>query len=261
MWQNIVNIGQTVSNNKLSKILGLNCGIYCIKNLITNKVYIGSSVNIQSRLKTHKHSLLNNKHHSLKLQRSYNKHGIEIFSFEILELCDKKDLEKNEKEWINHFNSFNNGYNSTDEVGSPWRGKKQPIEIKKLQNCIPVKLIDPSGNVIESYSIKGFAKENNLSENGIRLLLKKEINFYKGYRRYHESLININFDRKQYDKKRGNIKNNCLNYSFLSPNGSIFTGKNIGSLCKEHKLDKGAMHRVLKGKQSNHKNWRLFHER
>jgi len=37
--------------------------------------------------------------------------------------------------------------------------------------------------------------------------------------------------------------------------------KILGSLCKEHKLDKGAMHRVLKGKQSNHKNWRLFHER
>ena len=98
MWQNVVDIGQTVSafltNGKAP------CGVYCIKNTITNKVYIGSSLNIKSRLKTHIFSLKNNKHHSLKLQRSYNKYGKDNFLFKILELCDKKELETKEKEWI-----------------------------------------------------------------------------------------------------------------------------------------------------------------
>lgn len=246
-----------ITNDKLSKILRFNCGIYHIKNIITGKVYIGSSVDIQSRIKTHRFSLKKNKHHSVKLQRSYNKYGKNNFLFEIIELCDKNDLEIKEKEWINYFNSYYNGYNTTDQVNAPWRGKKQPLEVKNKQNCKPVKLIDPFGEIIESYSIKGFAKENKLSENGVRLLLKSKINFYKGYRRYDESLIGIKFDRKEYDINRGNIKNNCLEYKFISPESKIKIGKNISFLCKQFNLDKAAMHRVFNRKQTQHKGWRL----
>jgi group I intron endonuclease len=60
-------------------------GIYCIKNTLNNKVYIGSSLSISTRLKNHKVLLRKNKHHSYKLQGAFNKHGEDTFKFEILE--------------------------------------------------------------------------------------------------------------------------------------------------------------------------------
>ena len=65
-----------------------NCktGIYCIKNTINNKMYIGSSLNIFIRWKEgHIKPLLDNKHDNVRLQRAVNKHKIDNFDFIILE--------------------------------------------------------------------------------------------------------------------------------------------------------------------------------
>lgn len=59
--------------------------IYCIKNILNNKVYIGSSVNFNKRKNLHLHYLKNNKHHSNHLQKAWNKYGKENFVFEIIE--------------------------------------------------------------------------------------------------------------------------------------------------------------------------------
>ncbi len=67
-------------------------GIYIIKNIITGKIYIGSAVNIYIRWKTHLHNLKNEVHHSIHLQRSWNKHGDENFIFEILEEVEIKEI-------------------------------------------------------------------------------------------------------------------------------------------------------------------------
>jgi group I intron endonuclease len=62
-----------------------NCGIYIIKNLVNNKIYIGSSVNIGNRFNQHKNSLRKNKHHNKYLQKSWNKYGEENFEFIVIE--------------------------------------------------------------------------------------------------------------------------------------------------------------------------------
>lgn len=64
-------------------------GIYQIINIITNKSYIGSASNIRERWNAHKLRLRNNKHHSPYLQNSWNKHGEEVFIFNILARCPK----------------------------------------------------------------------------------------------------------------------------------------------------------------------------
>lgn len=60
-------------------------GIYIIKNILTEKVYIGSAKSVLSRLNAHKYQLLNNKHFNKHLQSSYNKYGINNFTFELIE--------------------------------------------------------------------------------------------------------------------------------------------------------------------------------
>lgn len=86
-------------------------GIYKIVNLITEKVYVGSAVDIDKRWYNHK-SLLNRGLHSNKLQRTHDKYGLDSFTFEVIEECAKEVLIEREQYWIDHFDSYNNGYNS-----------------------------------------------------------------------------------------------------------------------------------------------------
>lgn len=67
-------------------------GIYQIINLITGDMYIGSAVNLYQRWANHKKGLKQNKHHSIILQRAYNKYGFNKFKFNILLYCDKVNL-------------------------------------------------------------------------------------------------------------------------------------------------------------------------
>lgn len=78
-------------------------GVYQILNIETNKFYIGSSSSktfLYERLIHHKRDLINNKHHSLYLQRSFNKYGIEKFYYQILEVCSPDNCIKREQYWI-----------------------------------------------------------------------------------------------------------------------------------------------------------------
>lgn len=107
-----------------------NCGIYAIKNNENGKLYIGQSSNIHLRLKGHISALKMNRHNNMHLQRSWNKYGNDSFSFEIIELCDVKDLDAREEHYINKYDSIKNGYNIRPG-GNCVRGWKMTEEQKK----------------------------------------------------------------------------------------------------------------------------------
>lgn len=88
-------------------------GIYLIRNTINNKVYIGSSKRIYSRISWHLNALNNNYHHNNHLQKSWNKYGKNNFKVEILEVCE--DLLEKETYYISIYKSDNRefGYNLT----------------------------------------------------------------------------------------------------------------------------------------------------
>jgi group I intron endonuclease len=96
-------------------------GIYKITNINTKKIYIGSSNNIKRRFKEHLRLLENNKHHSAKLQRSYNRtKDKSVFKFEILEkVRDENKLKEREQYYIDLYNAFNTGYNCCAESDNP----------------------------------------------------------------------------------------------------------------------------------------------
>lgn len=88
-------------------------GIYKITNTVNGKVYVGSAANIKQRFNTHKNRLIKQNHHSVKLQRAWDKYGAESFSFDIIEECEEAVLLEREQHWIDHYKSAigRNGYN------------------------------------------------------------------------------------------------------------------------------------------------------
>ena len=135
-------------------------GIYKITNIITEKVYIGSTLNINKRWNKHKSQLRNNTHHSIKLQNSVNKHGIENFIFEVIEECSKNLLIEREQYWIDILDSYNNGYNSRP-IASNMLGMKLSEETKqKISNKNKCRILTEEHKRKLSESNKG--KQNTL---------------------------------------------------------------------------------------------------
>ena len=63
-------------------------GIYQIQSIIKpERIYVGSGINIYQRWTQHKRELRQNKHHSIKLQRHYDKYGESDLVFIIIEPC------------------------------------------------------------------------------------------------------------------------------------------------------------------------------
>lgn len=115
-------------------------GIYKIHSIInSDRCYIGSAKDIHKRWHQHLRSLKNNKHHSLKLQRHYNKYGKNDLVFSILIGCDKEDLITTEQYFIDSYNPYFNGckkatnngsFKLTDEqrkkISEAFKGEKNP---------------------------------------------------------------------------------------------------------------------------------------
>lgn len=89
--------------------------IYHIINKIDGKRYIGQTIDIERRRKTHLNRLRKNKHPNIQLQQAWNEWGEESFMFIYEEYEYEKEgfLNNKEIEQIQLYNSFVNGYNRT----------------------------------------------------------------------------------------------------------------------------------------------------
>ena len=109
-------------------------GVYSITNIATGKRYIGSSVSIRARANEHKRILEKNQHHSVKLQRSWNKHGSSNFVFAVEILCSSKDLILYEQIAIDAYNSYRHGYNSVPKAGNHLGAKRSVQACMNISN-------------------------------------------------------------------------------------------------------------------------------
>lgn len=97
-------------------------GIYAIRNTVNGKVYIGSSVSLEKRVKEHKRKLTNSIHENDRLQKAFNKYGESAFVFEVIErVADRPKILEREQYWIDAHQSAdrNIGYNIYPIAGSP----------------------------------------------------------------------------------------------------------------------------------------------
>lgn len=120
----------TIPNNTMGYI-------YKITNTVTNKVYIGQTINDpDKRWIGHQQSIGTNRG-CPALKASMEKHGIDKFKFEVLIICFDSDLSKFEKEYIKKYESFGpKGYNLTHggEEGGFFTGcKHSPEEVERIK--------------------------------------------------------------------------------------------------------------------------------
>ena len=101
-------------------------GIFQVKNTINGKVLLGSSLNLEGPLNSHKFMLTIGKHRNEALQKEWNESGPDKFVFEILEVVKVKDdpdfnlsdeLTLLEEIWIEKLQPFGErGYNTEKRI-------------------------------------------------------------------------------------------------------------------------------------------------
>lgn len=113
-------------------------GIYCFKNKLNGKCYIGQAIKLRARLKDHWYNWKNSRYEHLYIYRAFKKHGIENFELIILQTFHdalssrtKTNLDILEKKYIEQYNSYNNGYNMAPEGDAGVLGLKLTEEQKE----------------------------------------------------------------------------------------------------------------------------------
>lgn len=75
-------------------------GVYAIVNMVSEKMYIGSSVHVKRRLSNHRTALRRGTHYLVHLQRAWSKYGEESFVFMVVEECEPEQCVAKEQEWL-----------------------------------------------------------------------------------------------------------------------------------------------------------------
>ncbi|MGA9121525.1 MAG: GIY-YIG nuclease family protein [Bacteroidota bacterium] len=101
-------------------------GIFQVKNTVNGKVLLGSSLNLEGPLNSHKFMLTIGKHKNEDLQRDWNAFGPDKFTFDILEVVKVPDdpqfdlddeLTLLEQIWLEKLRPFGErGYNTDSKI-------------------------------------------------------------------------------------------------------------------------------------------------
>ena len=88
--------------------------IYLITNKINNKKYVGKTIHsIEKRWKEHIRDSKKEKCEIRPLYRAIRKYGAENFSIKEIDTGQGEELSSKEQYWIQHYNTYEDGYNAT----------------------------------------------------------------------------------------------------------------------------------------------------
>lgn len=151
---------------KIKNIFSANTsGIYRIYNNINGDCYIGSATNFNERCRGHIKQLMNNKHHSIILQRAVNKYNIDNFIIELILPCKKDFLIFYEQLFIDELKpKYNICHKAGSVKGLKWNeSSKNKIKIQRKGMQLKLgKNLSNSHKIALSKKMKGiFLGEKN----------------------------------------------------------------------------------------------------
>jgi group I intron endonuclease len=150
------------------------CGIYEIKCTVTDKVIIGSSIDIFGRYRHHLSDLRRCRHSNPYLQNAWNKYGENNFEFNIVEECKKKNLLKLEDEWMIRKKSLDHkfGYNlktaERSEYTKEKKSLKTQVRLTATERMLLQKLLETDERLTISKlfreSLHKYCQEHNITD-------------------------------------------------------------------------------------------------
>ena len=107
-------------------------GIYKITSP-SDKVYIGQSIDIERRFRHYKRMVCKEQ---IKIFNSMLKYGVDAHIFEVLELCDTKDLNNRERYYQDLYDSVVNGLNLRYVKSEHFNGGHSEESKKKISDSL-----------------------------------------------------------------------------------------------------------------------------
>lgn len=138
--------------------------IYKVTNKINGKFYIGQTIqSLKDRWYRHcAKKSLSEAEMNMHIKRAILKYGKENFTVEAIEECDSELLNEKERFYIDYFDSYHNGYNSTEGGQDGTKPLQTSKEIQK--------------EVVELYksgfSLRTIGKEYNIDKTTVKGILK-----------------------------------------------------------------------------------------
>lgn len=215
-------------------------GIYKITNKVNGHSYIGQSVDIEKRWKSHKKRAYcsTGKEYEKALYRAIRKYGLDNFKFEVLEECPKEKMNDLEVYYISKYNSYSNGYNETpggdarDNVKDEKHPKtkltnSQVYYIRECYNnhCLQEDIYKQFSDVIGTSGFKKIWNGTSWKDIHMDVYTEENKNFFK-YVRNSKSNNNIPkdyiIDIRLRIKNGENIESIYLDYKDVIPRQSFF---------------------------------------
>ena len=89
--------------------------IYKITNKVNGKSYIGQTIqNVKERFYQHCATKCSKAILNMVIHKAITKYGKSNFTIEVIEEVESANLNDRERYWIRYYDSYNNGYNSTE---------------------------------------------------------------------------------------------------------------------------------------------------
>jgi group I intron endonuclease len=186
-------------------------GIYVIKNVMTQQEYVGSSKNIHRRLTAHLSDLRLGKHHSGRMQASWNKYGPSVFQIAIAEeVGEISALTDAEQKWIDQLNPFFNIRRDAHAVyGS---ARKEETREKHRLNQLGKKHSDETRQQMSlAHTGKKMSDETkkkmSLAKTGVKQspeAVEKRKLTNSGYRHSDEVRLKMSINRRAREALKGN---------------------------------------------------------
>lgn len=130
-------------------------GIYQIENTVTGARYIGRTVNLVRRQAEHLAELRSGWHYNTKLQRSFSKHGENVFRFKLLVSVRNENLRRAlEQTWLDHAPG---AYNLSRSADTPTKAgsKLSPQHKRRLAAILTARNKSPEHRARISAVLRG----------------------------------------------------------------------------------------------------------
>ena len=142
--------------------------IYKATSITTKKVYIGQSCQtLEKRMSQHLYKATSDYDPNNHFHNAIRKYGFQDFVFQIIEdgITNNEILDEREKYWINYYNSYYDGYNST--LGGESGLRRDDLVIAALfhDGYTTKEICETTGHnrstIYDSYKVNGLQEENN----------------------------------------------------------------------------------------------------